>query len=260
MPVIQVNGIKLFYQEAGDKANPPLLLLHGLTSHHQRFKREVNVFKKDYHVIVVDARGHGNSDRPDEYTLEDHISDIIGLMDALELEKVHLLGVSMGSYIAQGVAIKQPHRVGKMILIGAKAHGQTSSMSQLFSEHAEELQGMSFEQQMNRLAKYMFYDLRAVGRWLHDTENRELTLSAKEQQVARKALTGFDFRPNLSEVKAETLVISGTYDGLNPPKDGREISELIPRATLMVFTKSGHAPHVEEPEKFIQVVSEFLRE
>lgn len=260
MPVVQVNGIDLYYKEAGNKAHPPLLLLHGLTSHHHRFIREIEVFKKDFYVIAVDARGHGRSDRPAEFTLEDHIKDVIALMDALDLDKASLLGVSMGSYIAQGVAIKQPDRVKKMILIGAKAHGHTSSMSQLFSEHAEELKGMSFEQQMNRLAKYMFYDLRAVGRWLRDTEKRELALSAKEQQVARKALAGFDFRPNLSKVKAKTLVISGTYDGLNPPKDGREISELIPRASFMEFTKSGHAPHVEEPEKFIQVVSEFLRE
>ena len=65
MPVVQVNGIDLYYKEAGNKAHPPLLLLHGLTSHHHRFIREIEVFKKDFYVIAVDARGHGKSNRPE---------------------------------------------------------------------------------------------------------------------------------------------------------------------------------------------------
>jgi 3-oxoadipate enol-lactonase len=73
------------------------------------------------------------------------------------------------------------------------------------------------------------------------------------------SLEGFDYRPNLHTITADTLVISGKYDGLNLPEGGREIAELILQATFMEFEESGHGPNVEEPIRFMEEIINFLQ-
>lgn len=85
-------------------------------------------------------------------------------------------------------------------------------------------------------------------------------LTEKQQETANKALEGFDFRNELHKFTPETLVRSGRYDGLKPPERGKEISALIPRAKFLEFEKSGHAPNVEEIERYFEVITKFLGE
>ncbi|MGV3465348.1 MAG: alpha/beta fold hydrolase, partial [Heyndrickxia sp.] len=97
-------------------------------------------------------------------------------------------------------------------------------------------------------------------KYLANSQVKGHVLTPDEQAAANKALEGFDFRSDLHKITAETLVISGKYDGLNPPTLGKEIADLIPRSTFVEFEKSGHAPNAEEPEKFINIVKDFLME
>lgn len=256
MPDISVNGITMHYKEEG--AGEPLILLHGLTASSATFQQEIAYLKKHFHVFAPDARGHGQSSKPEHYFLEDHIQDMIAFMDAMNIEKAHVMGVSMGSYIAQGSAIQHPSRIGKLILVVPKAHGKTSSMARLFSEHADELEGLNPEAKMNRAAKYMFHNLRAVGLWMKNTLKNSTILTPEQQGASNKALEHFDFRLQLPGIKSKTFVISGTHDGLNPPKYGKEIAGLIPGAAYTEFEQSGHAPNVEEAERFEKAIMAFL--
>lgn len=253
MPKFLGNGIELYYEEKG--SGEALILLHGLTSNHLMLKQEMEYFQDQFRVIGLDARGHGESDKPSHYNLNDHIQDVISLMDYLKIEKANLLGMSMGTYIAQGLAITVPDRIDKMVLVSGSSHGKKPSEG-LLAEHEKEVKGLAFDEQLGRLSKYIFFDLEAVGNWLKTIPGR---LTPEQQEIAANALAGFDFRPNLSKVKAKTLVISGKYDGLNPPEDGKMIADLIPNARFVLFEKSGHAPNVEETELFMELVSGFLR-
>ena len=256
MATFTSNGTTLTYDEYG--TGEPLLLLHGLTGNRHMYTEEIRVFKKYFRTIVLDARGHGESEKPASYTLDDHIGDVLRLMDHLLIEETYLLGVSMGSYIAQGVAIASPERVKKLILVATKSQGTTSSMEALFEQHAKELEGLDFSEKVMKVSPYMFHDLKAVGKWSHAASEKSQGLTANEITAANEALDGFDFRKDLYRVTAETLVISGDHDGLNPPKVGRETARLIPNATFVEFNQSGHAPNVEQPKLFLDFVLEFL--
>ncbi|MDN4526013.1 alpha/beta fold hydrolase [Fictibacillus fluitans] len=256
MPEVNVNGVQLCYEEYG--SGEPFILLHGLGGDHHMFENEINELKKSYWVIALDSRGHGRSEKVPHYTLEDHVQDVIAFMDHLNIEKTSLLGASMGSYIAQGVAVFSPERVKQLILVVAKAFGKTSSTVRLQEEHADELKGLTEEEQMYALSKYIFHKPEMVGEWSQRVDVDVPVLTPEQQIAAQKALENFDFRPLLDRITAETLVISGRYDGLNPPKDGREVANLIPNARFVEFEHSGHAPSVEEPERYRQVVTEFL--
>lgn len=256
MPSFDSNGVSLTYEEFGE--GEPLLLLHGLTGNRHMFNDEVDVFKKYFRTIVLDARGHGESDKPNAYSLNDHIADVLRLLDHLEIKKTNLIGVSMGSYIAQGVAIAQPDRVKNMVLVATKSEGKTSSMQALFTKYKDQLKGLSFSQKVLKVSPYMFYDLATVGSWSKEAAEKVPALSVDQITAANKALEGFDFRPDLYRVTAKTMVISGDHDGLNPPHIGRETARLIPSATFIEFNRSGHAPNVEQHLLYLDFVLEFL--
>ncbi|GMK39761.1 alpha/beta hydrolase [Paenibacillus sp. CCS19] len=236
-----------------------MVMLHGLMGSGATFKNEANQFKSNYRVITLDMRGHGKSTKPLQYNWQDHVKDVSALLDFLGIESCYLLGVSMGSYIAQGVAIAIPQRIKKLALIASKSNGVTSSMQELLERHAEEMKDLTAEEKQAHAFNYMFYNQAAVGKVMHNWHIEHATLSKpKEQMAANKALEGFDFRNELKHVAARTLVISGKYDGLNPPERGREIAALIPDSTFVEFEYSGHAPSIEEPERFIEKITSFF--
>jgi 3-oxoadipate enol-lactonase len=252
------NGINLHFVEKG--VGTPLILLHGLTSNSNMFKMEMEHLQKKFRVIALDSRGHGKSEKPLHYTLDDHVQDVISLMDHLKIKKANILGVSMGSYIAQGIAVAHPERVDKLILVVPKSHGKTTSIKELFARHADELEGLNGQEQMQYLSKYIFRNFHAIAKRMIEIGQYEMVLTPEQQEAANKALEGFDFRPQLPAVTARTLVISGKYDGLNPPEKGKEIARLMPNANFVEFEHSGHIPPAEEPERFLQVVTDSLEE
>jgi 3-oxoadipate enol-lactonase len=83
-------------------------------------------------------------------------------------------------------------------------------------------------------------------------------LTSEQFAAANNAFVGFDFRNDLAKVKSKTLVISGKYDGLNPPDNGREVASLIPNASFVEMQYSGHAPMYEESETYVEIISDFL--
>lgn len=256
MPFFNNKETKLFYEDIGE--GRPLLLLHGLTSNHQMFYREMGYLKDKFRMIALDSRGHGKSDRSDAFTLDDHVADTISLLDHLDLQSVYVLGVSMGSYIAQGLAIEQPDRVEKLILAATKSYGEGSSMAEMFDRFEERLQEKSVAEKLAMSSELIFHNQEAVNEWQKTIAKNSRMLNGDEQSAASAALKDFDLRDGLKFISAKTLVISGKHDGLNPPEKGRETAVLIPNADYMEFQDSGHAPNVEQDRLFLGVVEQFL--
>ncbi|ANU15375.1 hypothetical protein B481_0749 [Planococcus halocryophilus Or1] len=256
MHVFTRNNVELFYEDTGE--GQPLLLLHGLTSNSAMFYREMDFFKQTRRVIALDSRGHGNSSRLEQYTLQDHIEDALALIDHLDLTIVDVLGVSMGSYIAQGIAIKAPQKVNKLLLVATKSYSEQASLTELFDRYPEKFDGLSISEKINEATRYIYHDQEKIQEWNKKTAQNSRLLTIKEQGIAGDAIKEFDFRPQLSKITAETLVISGKHDGLNLPEKGRETAVAIPGATFMEFKRSGHAPNVEQDRLFLAVTENFL--
>ena len=116
MPDINVNNIKIHYERTGG-GRPPLLLLHGVTDSGQCFPRVAAVLKPEYDLIMLDARGHGQSERPASgYTWQALANDVVGVIAALGLSKPGLMGHSMGALTAAIVAAQHPDLPGYLVL------------------------------------------------------------------------------------------------------------------------------------------------
>ncbi|THF84822.1 alpha/beta fold hydrolase [Deinococcus sp. KSM4-11] len=261
---MNVNGTDIHVEEHGQ--GRPLLMLHGLSANIESMRPEIERLSTLRRVIAVDSRGHGRSARPPAYTLADHVSDVLGVLDALGLDTADLMGTSMGSYIAQGVATRAPQRILKLVLVVPKASGTTSSVARLIGQHAAELEGKSNDEVLAFIGDRMFApttppDIRALR---EQGAQRDLalglTLTPEQFQAANRALEGFDFRPALPNVTADTLVISGRHDPLNAPEEGDVIARLVPHARMVVLERSGHLPGLEEPERLFEVIRDFLQQ
>lgn len=260
MALVHVNGIRLNVEITG--AGPPLVLLHGLTSSIASLRGEIGHFRKVRRVIAIDARGHGASDKPTHYTIEDHIADVLALLDTLEITRCALLGRSMGSYIAQGVATRMPHRVDDLVLVVPRAHAIESSMTRLRRTYAHELDGRSAEEQRRILLSHMLAPgtpKRTAALLAAMAANAATPLTQTEEAAAMAATARFDFRAHLPAVTARTLVVSGRHDKLNPPAEGALIASLVASARHVVLEESGHLPATEEPRRYLAVIDEFLR-
>jgi 3-oxoadipate enol-lactonase len=259
MPLVAVNGIRLNIAIEG--AGASLILLHGLGSSIVSLSAEIAAFSSWRRVIAIDARGHGGSDKPASYTIQDHIADVLGLMDVLEIERCALLGRSMGSYIAQGVATSAPGRIESLVLVVPRAHAEEASMTRLRRHLAGELHGKSMEEQRRILLGFMLAPT-AAGRkaalLAALAENPAGQLSEAEEAAAMAATAAFDFRAALPKVTARALVISGRHDWLNPPREGAAIAALIPNARHVVLENSGHLPAIEERARYLSSIGEFL--
>ena len=261
---MHINGINLNVEVKGQGF--PIVILHGLTSNISALQKEINHLSEFYKTIAIDSRGHGRSDKPTTYTLQDHIDDVIGVLDAYEISSTFLLGISMGSYIAQGVSIQHPHRVVKLVLITPKAYGATSSAAHFLTQHDEEIKGKSPKEIQDFLLSNIFAPITeeevklAYLDFVQKQAAAGLALTPEQTLAANLALENFDFRSDLSRITAETLVISGRYDPLNPPEVGQEIANSIPNSKFVVLEKSGHLPTYEEPQKLIKLVEDFLGE
>ncbi|MGN7356516.1 alpha/beta fold hydrolase [Paenibacillus sp. SAF-054] len=256
MPFIDIQGVNIYYEEKG--SGEPLIFLHGLGMSLPAHRLEIDKLSEKFLVIALDARGHGRSDRPSRFTLQDHVNDVIALMDHLQLRKASLLGGSMGSYIGQGVAIAVPERIEKLVLVSARSSGKTSSTSRLLADHQEEVAGMSSQEAVQYLSKYMFHQTEQAMKWMDEYHKSFHAMTEAQQAAANKALENFDWRDALYQITAKTLVIGGIFDPLNPPGEGEWIASRIPRAVFVGFSQSGHAPSVEEPDLFIDTVTTFL--
>jgi len=253
MGLIKINGINLNVNIKGE--GHPLVLIHGVGGDCTQWENEMSQFTKKFKTITLDCRGHGESDKPNNYSLKDHVCDILGIMDHYEIEIASLYGVSMGSYIAQGVAIAAPERIDKLILTVPKSNRLISSVQRLMSEHAKELEGLNQQEGFLALLKYMSYNPEIMKKYIDIFETK---LSPEQFLSANKALSNFDFRDELPKIKAKTLVISGKYDGINPSSEGKICASLIPDATFVEMQYSGHLPMYEEPEIYMKIIDDFL--
>lgn len=258
MPTVIVNNVTMHYIQAGQGS--PLLLLHGLGGSHEMWLPIVPDLARSYRVIAGDHRGHGASDKPrGQYTVRLFSDDWLALMDALKINRAHVLGLSMGGAIAMRLGVEAPQRVSSLILVDTWAHPHPDFLA-LLRQRLEKLAA-------GDLAAYAEVAIPQVysPRFIHAhpqamAEYRARVARANPDSLrsAIGACMSHDMQGALARIQAPTLVIVGSEDRLVPPFHSEYIQRAIPKASLRVIEESGHIPHLEAPERFLKVVREFL--
>lgn len=262
---LNINGIEICIDDTEQGENS-LLLIHGLTGNKSTMYPIRDMFKDDYRVITIDTRGHGESTRPEQYTIDDHANDVHEIIKELELEKVDILGYSMGSYIALRAAEVKCDDINNLILVCTKPNGKTSSVARILKEANLDITQVTQEEMMGVILKasvapqsfekIVSGELDVEGLLKGDGQE----LSEEEKAAEDASLANFDNSKDYDNVTCDTLVIGAQYDGINPPELGREVADGIKDAKFELIEDAGHLAVVERPDEFKRIVSEFLNQ
>jgi pimeloyl-ACP methyl ester carboxylesterase len=262
---VQVGGISVAVQEYGD--GEPLLIINGTSQSLGFWAETAVVFAGSYRVITYDLRGLGGSERGSgPMSVASLAADAVGLLDALGIERTHVLGYSLGSAIAQELALAAPDRVAALVLncTWARVDGfQRAMLTGLAHpwktgdmEAALGALGVAFSPQL--LDNPEFGVL--IEQLLPLFPSTEAQIRATAEQW--DADMAHDTLDRLGQITAPTLVIAGEQDLLTPPWHGKQVADAIPGARHELFTGPGssHALNVERGEEWVPMVLGFLGE
>jgi 3-oxoadipate enol-lactonase len=266
MPKAPVNGISMYYEVQGKGV--PLVMIQGFAGNHQAWFFQTPVFRKYYKVILFDNRGIGKSGRSGEpYSIRTMADDVIGLMDYLGIDKAHVLGLSLGGMVAQEVAISYPERMIKLVL------GSTFAENQRNDVHPELMKALGiregdtsidtsnidFRKLMNFMVSSAFNKrlYRMVLLSLSKRSMKSIDAGSYLEQMA--AVTSYSTVDRLHQIKAPTLVITGTGDRIISPSMSDLLASRIPNAMLVKVKGGSHAFFMEMRGRFNKEVLEFLR-
>ena len=219
---VSVDGVRLACYIRGPADAPPLVLLHGLGSQASTWDTVAAEFAKQFRVLAIDQRGHGDSDRPGEYSFELMRDDVLGVLDQLGLDRINLLGHSMGGTVAYLIAEKEPGRIGRLILEDTPPPFPAGRMA---SERPDEP------------VPFDWAVVPAIIGQLNDPDPA--------------------WWERLAEITAKTLIVAGGPDSHVPQDKIAEAAARVPDGTLQVIPV-GHQVHGTRPAEFAATTLDFL--
>ncbi|QDW85312.1 alpha/beta hydrolase [Staphylococcus pasteuri] len=251
------NEIEIAYRDVGQGI--PIVLIHGLDGNLAAFKQLFEQLSDRYRVITYDVRGHGKSSRCEVYDLEDHIEDLYMLMDQLDISSAHILGHDMGGLIGKRFTEKYPFKTISLTAISSKREDIAHGFTQLMVDHQDLVAGFNKSEALLLLFPFLFKEQDNTMKWFQD-QRMYSRPSAEESAIAIRALISSNAEEQEATqlVNVPTLIINGFYDPLIKDKINYCVDDHFENITKMIFNESGHAPHIEEPEKFINVYLDFI--
>jgi pimeloyl-ACP methyl ester carboxylesterase len=256
------DGTVIYYETWG--RGEPLLLISGLATDLRIWACQRLVFGRRFRCIALDNRGSGRSGKPDgPYTLEQMAADAVAVLDAEGVGRAHVLGHSMGSYIAQMMAVEHPDRLRSLTLAGTACRHQPWRLDML-ARWQETAREHGVHAWARRAFPYLLGPRTAwtFGLFINLLWPIILQQPAHAFESQIQALIGAPDceRGCLSGVSVPTLVVAGSKDTLTTPADAAEVASIIPGARLVTLKGAGHGLMLEAAPDFNAAVLDFLGE
>lgn len=262
MPTLKVYGTSFYYELHGE--GEPLLLISGLASDSQSWPPVLTPLALHHRLIVPDNRGSGRTPLgATPLRVEAMAEDCLALLDHLSLEKVSVLGHSLGGYIAQRLALRWPERVNRLILVGTTASTSKRNAS-LLKGWCEALEYADRQEWWRTLFAWIlsrgfFSRPDDVAQAVRLAMDYPFATGDEDFKAQAEAIAAFDNREGAASITAKTLVLCGREDIFIPPDESERLHRLIPGSLLSVLPGAAHSLHLENPEGFCRSVLEFLK-
>jgi pimeloyl-ACP methyl ester carboxylesterase len=257
---VTIFGARIHYLEAGDAANPAVVLLHGLGGDSGNWAFNTGALAAKYHVLVPDQIGFGRSDKPlIGYRIGTYSDFLDKFLTELKIEKATLVGNSLGGWIAAFYALKYPDRVEKLVLVDAAGFAPRKDLDQKILQSLNP----STREQVRELLKLVVYNQMIVNDAFIDAAIAS-RVSAGDgytiQSMIESVKRGEDMLDGkLNDLKKPTLIIWGKQDGLLTLAEfGERFKREIAGSELIVYDQCGHAPMLEKAVEFNAALLKFL--
>jgi len=258
MPSLQANGIQIYYERSGE--GPPLLFISGSGGD---LRNKPNQFDsplaRAFELICYDQRGLGQTDKPaGDYTMADYADDAAALLDALEVERIPVIGVSFGGMVAQEFALRHGDRISALVLACTSSGGAGGASHPLHELHA-------LPAEERAAAHLKVADLRHTDDWIaanQEAWQKRMALSlagiradrdeagALQQLHARRHHDTYDRLPDL---RMPVLLAGGEFDGIAPVRNMQHLQQQIPGSELQLF-KGGHMFLIQDKSAYPAII------
>jgi len=254
------DGVRIAYRFDGEQGLPVLLLSNSIGTDLHMWDGQVPALTEHFRLLRYDARGHGASDVPSgPYSLDRLGRDVVELLDALGLRRVHLLGLSLGGIVAQWLGIHVPERVDRLVLSNTAAY--LGPPQQWDAPIAELLAAPDMRATADMFLRNWFpaHMLQAGDEVVEGI--RRTLLATRREGVAGSwaAVRDYDLRRTASLIRNPTLVVAGEHDTVTSAAHGKELATIVPGARYTELP-TVHLANVERPAEFLDAVVPFLAE
>jgi 3-oxoadipate enol-lactonase len=257
MPFANIGDLEVHYLSTGSAKAPALLLSNSLGTNLSMWDPQVPAFEQHFRVVRYDTRGHGlSSVTPGPYTFDQLGKDVLGLLDILELDRVHFCGLSMGGMTGMWLGINAPERLNKLILCDTAAK---IGKAETWNARIDLVRKSGMQAIAGGVIERWFSQAFRVNQ-PEPVELAQIMLqsASPEGYVANcAALRESDLRESISAIRAPTLVITGAHDPVTPPAEGHFLAEKI-KGAKYVELSAAHLSNMEDRDRFNQEVSAFL--
>jgi pimeloyl-ACP methyl ester carboxylesterase len=263
MPNITVGLAKIHYEIHG--SGEPLVLIPGFASGIWSWRRQIEVLSSHFRVLLFDPRGISNStgDESGTATIGAIADDVKSLLEELNIERSHILGISFGGFVAQEFALKYAATLRKLVLastsFGGKHH--VSPSYEVLSAFAPS-KDLNSPERIRKGLKMSFTPAFAeenaglVEEFCNLREMNPVSESVYLQQLL--AATTFDAEARVSQITADTLIVSGDRDNVVPIQNSENLAERLLNARLEIIRNGGHMAFYERADEFNDIVTSFL--
>ncbi len=268
MPFVKSNDVNIFYEERGDAYAEPLLLIMGITAPGSVWEPHVQQWENTFRCILPDNRGVGLSDKPaGPYSTAQMADDCAALIQSLNLAKVKVVGVSMGSTIAMQLAIRHPGKVKSLVLMCPWA--RCDNMAKAIFQNMMHCKARFRPEEFSLYIQQLIFSKSSWDKpeMLKGFESDRLGASNDQNpqplhglEAQAIACMEHDVLNDLPGINQPTLVIGGEEDIFTPKWMANEVANAIPNAELFLYPELGHAFHFENKEDFNDRVEKWLVE
>ncbi|HUC54526.1 MAG TPA: 3-oxoadipate enol-lactonase [Candidatus Cybelea sp.] len=257
MPILKSGEARIHYVLEGQSGTPGLVFSNSLGANYSMWDLQTHEFHKEFRVLRYDTRGHGQSSAPPgPYSIELLAKDVLALLDALDLDRVHFCGLSMGGMIGMWLGMNAPKRLHKLVLSNT---GAKIGTREAWNARIEAVR----KNGMKSIAPAV------VERWFTPAfRQKSPAVISKTMKMIEEAnpdgysaccaaICDFDCREQVGAIRTPALVISGAHDPATPPEDGRFLAQKILGARY-VELHAAHLSNIEDQTRFNSELAAFL--
>lgn len=267
---VTAAGLRTRFIEAGESNLPPLILLHGTGGHWEAFCANVGALSQHYRVLAPDMMGCGFTDKPDKpYEIADYVEHALAFMDEMGIERADFIGVSLGSWVTTRLALEQPERVGKLILVAPTGYFPLSPGVQgSVDARRNSADNPSWDNVAKVLSKLYYDPEQSLIDDMVAIRQRIYSLPIMPTIMPR-LLTLFDpetrLRNNLSDdewrrIQSPVLLIENVDSDDVYLQTARHVVNLLPNARMVPMREVSHWGQFERPDEFNRLALDFLRD
>lgn len=268
MPYITVNNHKIWFEEQG--SGKPFVFVHGAFVDSSMWNPQITYFSQSYHVITYDIRGHGKTGVTDrkKYSVLLYADDLKEFLDALNLEKPIICGLSLGGMIVQSFASRYPGRYSKLILADTAATITLTKWDYIMRYLIGPKWLMLLSLRMmgiKNMIKFQFWlaEKTRSKEWLGNKEiieyEKEKMLKINKKEYLKIFSSLYDFSlQKLDQIDSPTLIINGEHEPKSIFRHAEKMKSLIPDCKILTISNAGHVTNLENTTAFNQAISDFL--